>query len=128
MTILIGCLFFALLLPFIAKVPLAIAMNKQGGYDNKYPREQQGKLTGFGARALAGHQNAFESIIIFAPAILLAISTKHTGDLIQQLALTHVVARIFYHIFYTINISTLRSISWAIGIISSFSIIWQCLP
>jgi len=128
MSILIGCLFFALLLPFIAKIPLAFAMNKQGGYDNKHPREQQAGLTGFGARALAAHQNAFESLIIFTPAILLAITSNHTGEFIQQLALLHVIARVFYHIFYLYNISILRSILWAVAIISSFTIIWQCMP
>lgn len=128
MTILIFCLFIALLLPFIAKGPVAYAMNKQGGYDNNHPRSQQDKLTGFGARALAAHQNAFEAVVIFAPAILLAIATNHTGDFIQQLAMTHIVARIIYNILYLYNISTVRSFVWTIATICSFTIVWQCLP
>ncbi|MDO6444513.1 MAPEG family protein [Colwellia sp. 1_MG-2023] len=127
MTTLIICLFIALLLPFIAKLPVAIAMQKLNGYDNKHPRSQQDKLTGFGARALAAHQNAFESVIIFAPAILLAIITNHTGEFIQQLAITHVVARVIYNALYLYNKGTLRSVVWAIGIFCSFTIIWQCL-
>lgn len=127
MTILIICLFIALLLPFLAKAPVAIAMSKLGGYDNNHPRSQQEKLTGFGARALAAHQNAFESVIIFAPAILLAIATNHTGEFIQQLAIVHVVARILYNGLYLFNVGTMRSIVWAVGIICSFTIIWQCL-
>lgn len=63
MTILIICLFIAMVLPIVAKIPVAIAMNNAGGYDNNHPRAQQAKLTGFGARALAAHQNAFESLI-----------------------------------------------------------------
>jgi uncharacterized MAPEG superfamily protein len=128
MTLLITCLFTALILPFLAKLPVAIAMNKQGGYDNNHPRDQQAKLTGFGARALAAHQNAFESVIIFAPAVLLAIITNHTGELIQQLAVTHVIARVLYNILYLYNIGTLRSIAWGVGIVCPFTIIWQCLP
>ncbi|MDO6426383.1 MAPEG family protein [Thalassotalea sp. 1_MG-2023] len=128
MTILISCLLIALLLPFIAKLPVAIAMHKLGGYNNKAPRSQQAKLTGFGARALAAHQNAFESVIIFAPAVILAIATNHTGELIQQLAVAHIVARMFYHILYLANISTLRSIIWGIGLLCALSIVWQCLP
>ena len=127
MTTLIVCLFIAALLPYIAKAPMIVAMNKLGGYDNNHPRDQQAKLTGFGARALAAHQNAFESLIIFAPAILLAITTKNTGTLIEQIAITHVVARIFYHVAYLINVGVIRSLLWAIGIISSFSIIYLCL-
>ncbi len=127
MTILIYCLFIALLLPFIAKVPLAIAMHKQGGYDNNHPRSQQNNLEGFGARALAAHQNAFESVLIFAPAVLLAIATNHVGSSIQQLAIVHIVARVLYNIFYLFNIGILRSLVWGVGIICSFAIVWQCL-
>ena len=76
MTTLIICLFIAALLPFIAKIPVAIAMHKLNGYNNNHPRAQQAELTGFGARALAAHQNAFESLAIFAPSILLAISDR----------------------------------------------------
>ncbi len=128
MTILIVCLFIALFLPYLAKGPVAFAMAKLGGYNNSHPREQQSKLTGFGARALAAHQNAFESLIIFAPAILLAVATFNTSDLVINLAITHVVARFAYNILYLANVGTLRSIVWAIATICSFAIVYQCIP
>ena len=128
MTILILCLFIATLLPLLAKGPVAYAMNKLGGYNNNHPREQQSKLTGFGARALAAHQNAFESLIIFAPAVLLAIATQHTGTNIVFLAIVHVCARVLYNILYLVNIDKLRTLVWAVATISSFAIIWQCIP
>ena len=128
MTELIWCLFIAALLPFLAKGPVAYAMNKLGGYNNNHPREQQSKLTGFGARALAAHQNAFESLIIFAPAVLLAITTHHTGSNIILLAIVHVCTRVLYNILYLADIDKLRSLIWGIGTLSSFAIIWQCIP
>jgi len=128
MEILIWCLFIAMLLPFVAKAPVAYAMQKSGGYNNNHPREQQSKLTGFGARALAAHQNAFESLIIFVPAILIAILTKNTGEAITQLAMIHVIARIAYNILYLMNVGILRSLIWGIGIFANFAIIWQCIP
>lgn len=128
MTTLIWCLFIATLLPFLAKGPVAFAMSKLGGYNNNHPREQQSQLTGFGARALAAHQNAFESLIIFAPAILLAIATNHTGKNIAMLAIVHVCARVAYNILYLINIDKLRSIVWFVATLCSFSIIYQCIP
>ncbi len=128
MTILIWCLFIAALLPMLAKAPVAIAMNKLGGYDNSHPRAQQAKLEGFGARALAAHQNAFESLILFAPAILLALITNKVGDTIQILAVVHIVARIAYNILYLVNINLVRSLVWGIGFICSLAIIWHCLP
>ncbi|REL36343.1 MAPEG family protein [Thalassotalea euphylliae] len=128
MITLIWCLILAALLPYIAKAPLAAAMNKLGGYDNNHPREQQTKLTGFGARALAAHQNAFESLIVFTAAILLAIATNTTGETIQTLAIAHIVLRVAYHLLYLLNIGLLRSIVWGFGIACSFAIMWLCIP
>jgi len=128
MTTLIICLLIATILPLLAKGPVAYAMSKLGGYNNNYPREQQSKLTGFGARALAAHQNAFESLIIFAPAVLLAIATQHTGSNITLLAITHVCARIVYNVLYLADIDKLRTLVWGIATLSSFAIMWQCIP
>ncbi|MFQ3209882.1 MAG: putative MAPEG superfamily protein [Colwellia sp.] len=128
MTILIFCLFLALLLPLLAKGPVAYAMAKLGGYNNNHPRAQQSKLTGFGARALAAHQNAFESVILFAPAIVLALATGNIQQEIVVLAVIHVIARLLYNIFYLLDISLLRSIVWVIATLCSFTIILQCIP
>lgn len=128
MTVLILCLIFASFLPYLVKIPLAIAMAKEGGYDNSHPREQQSRLEGFGARALASHQNAFESLLVFGIAILLAIATETTTESVQLLAIVHIVFRVIYHALYLIDKSTLRSISWFIAIACSFAIMGQCLP
>lgn len=128
MTTLTICLFLSLLLPLLAKGPVAYAMAKLGGYNNNHPREQQSKLTGFGARALAAHQNAFESVIIFAPAVILAIATSNIQPIVITLAVIHVVARVLYNIFYLLNIGLLRSIVWAIATLCSFTIVFQCIP
>jgi uncharacterized MAPEG superfamily protein len=124
MNTLILLVFIAALLPYLAKVPVAIAMNKLGGYDNENPREQQTQLKGFGARALAAHQNAFESLIIFGTAIAVALATSSTSDTIINLAIVHVIARILYSIMYYLNKNVLRSLSWAVATICSFTIIW----
>ncbi|CAM2858388.1 MAPEG family protein [Vibrio rarus] len=128
MNLLIGCLIIAALLPLLAKIPLAIAMHNAGGYDNHHPREQQAQLQGFGARALAAHHNAFESLIIFSLSILLAVATNTTTDTVQWLAIAHIGFRIAYHLLYLLNAHILRSVAWAIAIACSFAIIWQCIP
>lgn len=128
MEILIICLFLALLLPLLAKGPVAYAMAKLGGYNNNHPREQQSKLTGFGARALAAHQNAFESLILFAPAIILALVTSNINQTVIVLAIVHVISRVLYNILYLINIGLLRSIVWGIATLCSFAIVFQCIP
>jgi uncharacterized MAPEG superfamily protein len=128
MTILITCLFFALLLPLLAKGPVAYSMAKLGGYNNNHPRDQQSKLTGFGARGLAAHQNAFESVILFSPAIILALTTGNTQQTVIILAVVHVISRVLYNILYLLDFALLRSISWAIATFCSFAIVFQCIP
>lgn len=125
MTILLICLFIAMMLPYLAKVPVAMAMAKLGGYDNAHPRAQQAKLTGFGARAIAGHQNAFESLLVFGIAVLTAIVTNNVTDLVAILAIVHVVARVVYHALYLLNYGTLRSLSWFVAIGASIGIFVQ---
>ena len=125
MTTLLICLFIAMLLPYLSKGPVAVAMAKAGGYDNAHPREQQAKLTGFGARAVAGHQNAFESLLIFGLAVVTVIATDSVNGTVVTLAIVHVLARIAYQVLYLIDKGTLRSLSWFVAIISSFAIFCQ---
>ncbi|QIR15368.1 MAPEG family protein [Shewanella aestuarii] len=127
MNTLLICLLIAILLPYLAKAPVAFAMAKLGGYDNAHPREQQAKLTGFGARALAGHQNAFESLLVFGLCVVSVIAANSVNDTAIMLAIIHVVARVIYHVFYLINYSTLRSLSWFVAIGASIGIFVQAL-
>lgn len=128
MSTLIICLLIACLFPYLAKIPLVMAMNKQpGGYDNNYPRLQQSALAGFGARACAAHQNSFESLIIFVAAILTALATNHTGRLIQGLAILYLITRSIYHAFYLLNWASFRSLIWAVSLLTSLIIIVLCL-
>jgi uncharacterized MAPEG superfamily protein len=127
--ILILCLFIACIIPYLAKIPVAIAMkNEPKGYDNEQPRAQQARLTDFGARALAAHQNSFESLIIFSAAVLTALVTQNITYTTQALAMFYLVTRGIYHLFYLLNWATLRSIVWALGLVASLRMIWLCLP
>lgn len=114
-----------MLLPYLAKGPVAVAMAKLGGYDNSHPREQQSKLTGYGARAVAGHQNAFESLLIFGIAALTVMATNNVNAVVEVAAIVHVVARMAYQILYLKDKGTLRSLSWFVAIIASFTVFCQ---
>ncbi|QPL43002.1 MAPEG family protein [Pseudoalteromonas sp. A41-2] len=127
MTTLILCALIAVLLPYLAKVPVAFAQNKLAGYDNKHPREQQSKLTGFGARALAAHQNSFESLIVFGVALAVVMSTNNVYHVTETLAVMHVVSRVMYCIFYYINQDILRSLVWLVGYVCAVAMIAVCL-
>lgn len=125
MTILLTCLMIAMLLPYLAKGPVAVAMARMGGYDNHHPRSQQAKLEGFGARALAAHQNAFESLLIFGLATLAVLATDKVNGPAEIAAVVHVVARIGYQLAYLYDTDKLRSSLWFVGIIANFTLLAQ---
>lgn len=116
MQIAIGCLIFSALMLVLTKVPLALEMAREGrGYDNRNPRQQQARLTGFGARALAAHQNMLEAFPIFAAGVLIALWSGATGSWLTGLSLGFVAARIGYSICYWADAATLRSVFWVAG-------------
>ncbi|MEO4046665.1 MAPEG family protein [Pseudomonas sp. CAU 1711] len=121
MTLPLWCLFISAVLIFLAKAPVAKAMAEEGGghYDNHHPRAQQARLTGFGARALAAHQNSFEAFPLFAAGVLVAHVTQSHGVLVDGLALSFVIARVLYLILYWADLAWQRSLVWVVGLLSS---------
>lgn len=113
------CLAVMLVIVVLTKVPVALAQAKQGqkGYDNRNPRQQQAALTGWGARALGAHQNTFESLIIFTPAVLIATiaARPDQASSAATLAIVHVVARVLYPALYIANVDLIRSLVWGVG-------------
>ena len=119
----ISCLFIAALLHFVSKIPVAIAMSKQGGYDNRQPRLQESSLAGFGRRALSAHENTIESFPLFAAGILIALFAQVEQSSIDMLAISFVIARLLYLLFYLLDINLLRSLVWFVGYLSSLALI-----
>lgn len=109
------CLLLAALMLVGSKIPLAKAQNDAGGYDNRRPREQQAALTGWGARALAAHQNLLEAFPLFAAGVLLAEFKGAPQGSVDAVAVAFVAARVLYQIFYLADRAKLRSLSWVIG-------------
>jgi uncharacterized MAPEG superfamily protein len=119
MSIPFWCVFISALLIYVARMPVAKAMKEQGGYNNHLPRQQQAQLTGYGARALAAHQNSIEAFMLFAVGVLMAHTTQTVGWLIDALAIIFVIARIVYLWFYLADLPALRSPVWFIGLVCS---------
>lgn len=125
MSVLIWCLLIAGLLPIAAKAPVVYFQNRDNGYDNRHPRAQQQRLTGAGARAVAGHYNAYEAFPLFAAAVLLVIATAQVSPLNQWLAVGFIVFRILYHILYLANWDKLRSLVWFFALLCPIIMIAQ---
>ncbi|PWK40733.1 MAPEG family protein [Pseudomonas sp. OV226] len=119
MSIPFWCVFISALLIYVARMPVAKAMKEQGGYNNHSPRQQQAQLTGFGARAVAAHQNCFEAFILFAVGVLMAHTTQTAGWLIDVLAIIFVITRVIYLLCYWGDLAWQRSLVWFVGFVRS---------
>lgn len=123
MTIALASVLVAFLFNYLSKVPLALAMSKEGkGYDNKTPRDQQARLTGWGKRALAAHQNSFEVTPLFAACVFVGHLTNGNPFWSSCLAVTFLISRVLYTYLYLANVDAMRSVVWFVGILSSFGI------
>jgi uncharacterized MAPEG superfamily protein len=119
-TIPLLCLPIGFALVYAPKIPLSMAMAKQPeGYDNKSPRDQQARLTGWGRRAAAAHTNGFESFPAFAAGVLATQVTGASPHWAAIFAMTYVVARTLYVIAYLADVAMLRSLVWTIGFAAS---------
>ena len=129
MTTILVCLFIATLMPILAKAPLAYAMNQlEGGYNNRHPRSQHGKLTGFGARTKAAHDNCFEALMMFTPGALACIATNTLGQTIEYLAMGFIAIRVVYILAYWFDYHVLRSSAWIVGFGISLALIYLAIP
>ncbi|MFC3152781.1 MAPEG family protein [Litoribrevibacter euphylliae] len=129
MTIVVSVMIFAILMIVITKAPVALAMAKlEKGYNNRYPREQQKQLTGFGQRALAAHLNHFESLPVFIGSLVIALIGSADINNIEILALTYAGARLVYTLCYWADVHFLRSLSWAVGFGACLGLLVIALP
>jgi uncharacterized MAPEG superfamily protein len=93
-------------------------MEQFGSVDNKHPRQQTAKLEGKGARAYAAHQNAFEALILFIPAVLVAHITHADPKLSAGLAVAWVVARFLHGVCYLADADKARSVMFFLGVLA----------
>ncbi|MCS6901519.1 MAG: MAPEG family protein, partial [Myxococcales bacterium] len=120
MTIPLLCVFLAFLLIWFPRVLVIVAILKSGErFDNNHPRDQQARLEGWGKRAQAAHNNAFESFAPFAASVIVAHLAGANPDHAAALAITHVIARTLYPLAYIANLSSLRSSIWGIGTLAT---------
>jgi uncharacterized MAPEG superfamily protein len=79
------------------------------------PRAIFDKLPDYGKRATWAHENSLEVFMIFAAAALTAYVTGVDTPLAAVAALAFVSTRLFYSIFYILNVPILRSLMFGIG-------------
>jgi uncharacterized MAPEG superfamily protein len=83
-----------------------------GHLDNNHPREQQGKQTGVGARAVAAQNNAWEALIVFLLVTFIAYASGVDMAGLSAVGLAFVFLRLLHAAFYLANLGSLRSVAY----------------
>ncbi|MEX0269791.1 MAPEG family protein [Leptolyngbyaceae cyanobacterium UHCC 1019] len=86
------------------------------------PRALVDKLPIYAQRATWAHQNAFEAFMLFTAAALMAYVTQVTSPNAAWAAIAFVIARTLYPVFYVLNFVPGRSLMFAIGSTSIFTL------
>jgi uncharacterized MAPEG superfamily protein len=105
------CVLIAGVLPYLT---VAIAKFRRG-YDNANPRAWLDKQEGLRRRADYAHRNHFEAFPFFAAAVIIAQQLHGPQASIDKLAVSFILARIVYTLFYLANRSTLRTVAFCAG-------------
>lgn len=92
------------------------------GYDQAAPRAMLPKLPPYAQRATWAHENAFESIILYAPAALMAYVTQQQSELALGAVIAYLVARTLYPAAYIFNLPIGRSLMFAVANLSTFTL------
>ena len=98
----------AVVLPYVAHLPV-IAARIPLGYERRHPREQSTQLTGWGARAWAAEQNAFEAALPAVVVFFIAHLTAVEPVWVWGLGLAWTVCRLGHLAAYVGNRASLRS-------------------
>ncbi len=92
------------------------------GYDKSAPRAMFDKLPPYAQRATWAHQNGFEALTIYGVAALMAYVTGVDSDWAKIAAIAFLVARALYSVFYILNVPIMRSMMFAVGSLSGWTL------
>jgi len=97
---------------FLPVICAGIAKAGRRDYDNASPREWEGRLDGYRARAVAAMNNTYEALPFFAASVIVAHQLQAPQDRLDLLACIWLALRLVYVGTYVGNLAALRSLVW----------------
>ena len=116
MTIALFCILLAAIMPIVcaglAKGRDMTVSFKDGGYDNRNPRDWIAKQQGSKKWAQAAQENCWEALPFFAASVIVSHMLGVIGWLPNVLAVTFIVLRVIYIALYITGKERPRSLGW----------------
>jgi uncharacterized MAPEG superfamily protein len=119
MSIALWCLMIAGILPIVCA---GISKAGASDYDNRGPREWLARQEGYRRRANAAQANSWEAFTWFGIAMAIALVTKADPKQLDFLAMFFLASRILYIGFYVMDKSSLRTLAWLAGFITTLTV------
>ena len=121
MTIAIFTILLAALMPIvcagIAKYGMFSKHPREGGFDNRNPRDWLAKQEGYRKWANAAQQNCWEALPFFASAVIVNHILGGAGITANLLAITFIVLRALFVYLYVTGKQAMRSLVWVFALI-----------
>ena len=110
------CLLVAIFLPYVLSGTAAYYKKQQfGSVDNNHPRAQSAALEGAGARAVAAQANAWEALLVFGLAVVVAhLAGVDPADATLPCTI-FIGARVLHGVCYIADLAPLRSLSFLVA-------------
>ena len=77
--------------------------------------EGSGPQSVWAKRAIRAHQNAIENLVLFAPAVLIALELNMSTPVTRAAAAAYFAARLLHFIVYTAGIPMMRTLMFSAG-------------
>lgn len=126
MTIALFCILLAAVMPIVcaglAKGRAMSVSHRDGGYDNRNPRDWIAKQDGFRKWAQAAQENCWEALPFFAAAVIVAHMLGVVGWLPNALAVLFIALRIVYVWLYVTAKQRQRSLVWTAAFLVNVAI------
>lgn len=126
MTIAIFTILLAALMPIvcagIAKYGMFSKHPREGGFDNRNPRDWLAKQEGYRKWANAAQQNCWEALPFFASAVIVNHILGGAGITANLLAITFIVLRALFVYLYVTGKQAMRSLVWVFALIVNVSL------
>ncbi|MBD8576166.1 MAPEG family protein [Pseudomonas syringae] len=118
MSVAYGCVWITLVLPNLCAVIARVGSRNYGLRPNHNPRVFLDRLEGLAGRAHAAQLNGFETTPGFAAGVIIAqLSGNVPWVVIEALAVSFVLSRLLFILFYLADLAVLRSLAWLGGFI-----------
>ena len=109
----------------IAKWGALMRPRREGGFDNRNPREWLARQQGYRARANAAQANCFEALPFFIGAVLYALLMQTPAARIEALAGLWLLLRVIYVALYLADKPTARSAAWTLALATNVAVLFS---